>query len=89
MYNITNYSRKQAIKLGVTIRQSRRRTKKLDVYGKDGKYIVSIGDIRYLDYPSYINTKGKEYADKRRKLYKIRHKDNIGLAGYYASNILW
>lgn len=88
MYNITNYSRKQANKLGVTIRQSRRRNKKIDVY-KDGKYLVSIGDIRFLDYPSYINTKGKEYADKRRKLYKIRHKDNIGVAGYYASNILW
>lgn len=88
MYNITNYSRKQANKLGVTIRQSRRRNKKIDVY-KDGKYLVSIGDIRFLDYPSYIKTKGKDFADKRRKLYKIRHKDNIGVAGYYASNILW
>jgi hypothetical protein len=88
MYNITEYSRKQAIKLGVTIKPSGRRNKKIDVF-KNGKYLASIGDIRYLDYPNYIKTKGQEYADKRRKLYKIRHKYNTGTAGYYASNILW
>ena len=44
-----------------------------------------------MDYPSYIETEGKKYADERRRLYHLRHsKDNIkGTKGWYALNILW
>jgi hypothetical protein len=36
--------------------------------------------------------KGKEFADEKRRLYKLRHaKDRVvrGTAGYYADKILW
>ena len=54
--------------------------------------MLSIGDDRYKDYPTYLKEKGKQYADVRRNLYKIRHnKDRkiTGSAGFYADKILW
>lgn len=91
MYEIKPYSFKQAKKLGVDIKPSSDKNKKIDVL-KDGKKITSIGDKRYNDYPTYIQTKGLQYANQRRDLYKIRHKkdkDIKGSAGFYASRILW
>ena len=88
-YKITDYSYKQAQKLGVQIKPSVKKSKKIDVY-KDNKKIASIGDIRFFDFPSYLETKGKKYAEQRRKLYKIRHKNDINKgAGFYANKILW
>ena len=88
-YKITDYSYKQAKKIGVQIRPSVYKNKKIDVF-KDDVKIASIGDTRYYDYPTYIETKGKKYADERRKLYKIRHKNDINEgAGFYANKILW
>ena len=91
MYQITDYTKKQAKKLNVDVKPSTRKNKKLDVY-KDGDYIVSVGDSRYRDYPTYIKTHGKDYADERRRLYKIRHgktRSVIGSASWYSSNLLW
>ena len=91
MYKITNYSKEQAKKLNVDIKPSTRKNKKIDVF-KNDKKISSIGDIRYDDYPTYIEKKGKQFAEKQRKLYKIRHKNdrNVkGSNGYYADKILW
>jgi hypothetical protein len=91
MYKITQYSKERASKLGVTIKPSTKRHKKIDVY-KDNEYITSIGDKRYGDYPSYVKEKGQEYANQRREAYKRRHdKDRHikGTAGYYADKILW
>jgi len=62
------------------------------VFDKKGNYITSIGQLGYLDYAYYLLWKGKEEADYRRKLYKLRHaKDRIvkGSPGYYADKILW
>lgn len=89
-YNIKPYSYHQAKQLSVDIIPSTRKNKKIDIY-KSGKYLYSIGDIRYNDYPTYIQMKGQEYADKRRLLYHRRHEnDNVsGTAGYYALRILW
>ncbi len=90
-YRIKQYSKNQAKKLGVTIKPSKLKGKKIDVF-KNNKKLVSIGAIGYKDYPTYIKEKGKKYADERRRLYKIRHKKdrNIkGSAGYYADKILW
>jgi len=90
MYNISDYSYKQAKKLGVQIKNSSNKKKKIDVY-KNDKKIASIGDIKYLDYPSYLK-RDKHLANKKRKLYKIRHKKDINNKngnGYWASNILW
>lgn len=91
MYKITKYSLEQAKKLNVDIKPSTKKNKKIDVY-KNDKYITSVGDKRYSDYPTYIKTRGKDYADERRKLYRIRHKKDMtkkNSAGFYASNLLW
>ena len=89
MYIIKKYSYDQAKKLKVAIRPSNFKNKKIDVY-KDDVFICSIGDSRYLDFPSYLEI-NKEMADKRRMLYHQRHKkDNVeNTKGYYALNILW
>ena len=90
-YTITNYTKQQAKKLGVVVKPSSVKGKKIDVF-KDGKKVASVGALGYSDYPTYMKTKGKAYADERRRLYKIRHsKDrNVkGSDGYYADKILW
>lgn len=91
MYKIKKYSYDQANKLNVNIIPSKNKLKKIDVYDNKGKFLHSIGDINFLDYPSYLEI-NKTLAEKRRKLYKIRHKEDRkikGSAGFYASNILW
>jgi hypothetical protein len=90
-YKIKKYSYDQAAALGVIIKPSNKKNKKIDVY-IDDTFILSIGAAGYSDYPSYLEDKGKEYADERRRLYKLRHAKNInviGSAGYYADKILW
>jgi hypothetical protein len=90
-YKITKYTKDNAKKLGVEVKVSNVKGKKLDVF-KDGKKIASVGALGYSDYPTYIKNKGKDYADKRRTLYKIRHKNNKdvkGTNGYYADKLLW
>ena len=77
-------ARKRAHKLGVTVKESTRKHKKLDVY-RGGQFLVSIGDIRYSDYLQHGD-------DERRKRYKQRHEQDRhkrGTAGYYADKILW
>ena len=96
MYTITKYSFDQAKKIGVTIKPSESKNKNIDIY-KDGKKIASVGGVKkdgsyYKDYPTYLKTEGKEKADKRRRLYKIRHEKNrkkVGTNSYYADQILW
>lgn len=91
-YKIKPYSFKQAEKLGVKIKPSTNPKKKIDVFDYNNQYILSIGAKGYSDYPTYTEEKGKEYADERRRLYKIRHnkdRSKLGSAGYYSDNILW
>jgi len=91
-YVILPYTFRAASKLGVTVKPSANPLKKIDVFDKEGKKICSVGAMGYLDYPYYIRQHGKDYADDRRKLYKIRHKNdrNVkGSAGYYADRLLW
>ena len=90
-YQITQRQKNNAKKLGVTIRSSSNRSKKLDVL-KNGVKVASIGAKGYNDYDLWIKRKGKQFADERRRLYKIRHANNRnkkGTAGYYADKILW
>jgi hypothetical protein len=87
-YKIKKYSYDKAKQLGVEIKTSTNKNKKIDVF-KGDKKVASIGDINYLDYPSYLE-KDKKLADDRRRLYKARHgKAPIGTPSFYASNILW
>jgi hypothetical protein len=91
MYEITNYTKEKANELGVKVVNSKNPKKKIDVF-KDEKKVASIGAIGYKDYPTYIKTRGKEFAEKRRALYKIRHKKDInvvGSNGWYSNILLW
>jgi hypothetical protein len=91
MYPISDYSIKQAKKLHVNIKPSNRKNKKIDVY-VNNKYVVSIGDNRYNDYPTYIKSIGKKEADKHRYRYKKRHEKDRHVknsAGWFADRILW
>ena len=91
MYSITKHSKDEAQKLGVTIKPSEVKNKKIDVYSK-GKKVASIGDKRYKDYGTYLREEGEAFANKRRKLYRARHAAHAskkGTPAYYALNILW
>ena len=93
MYKITEYSKEQARNLGVQIKPSVKKNKKIDVI-KNGKVIASIGDKRYMknDYPNYIKSHSLAYAEQRRELYKARHKSTLTVKNspsYYSSLILW
>jgi hypothetical protein len=90
-YTITSYTYKQAKKLGVTVKQSANKTKKIDVY-KKGKKVASIGAAGMNDFPTYMKKRGKKYAQTRRKLYKMRHEKDRhtkGTNGFYADRLLW
>ena len=91
-YKIKQYSYKNAKRLGVTIKPSRVKGKKIDVFDKEGKKLASIGALGMNDYPTFIQKAGKAFADRRRKAYKTRHEKDRhvkGTAGYYADQILW
>ena len=90
-YTITAYSRKKAKKLGLTIKKSKVKGKKIAVL-KKGKKVADVGALGYSDFPTYTKTKGKAFANKRRKLYKIRHaktRKKVGSRSYYADQLLW
>jgi hypothetical protein len=89
MYRILPYTYNKARRLGVVVKPSLNKLKKIDVF-KRGKLIASIGAIGYSDYPTYIETHGLVYANQRRKLYRQRHvKDLRTGAGYWANQLLW
>lgn len=81
--NLTK-AKTNAKKLGVEVKASTVKNKKLDVF-KNDKKVASIGDIRYTDF---LQTNDKQ----KQKNYKARHQKNrtkVGTAGYYADKILW
>lgn len=87
MYQITEYSKKKAKELGVEIKPSTHKNKKIDVY-KNGKFIHSIGDVRYLDFPTFLKKEGKKEAEKHRVAYHKRHTKNT-LGEKLALKLLW
>ena len=89
-YKITDYTLEKAHKYGLSVKPSTNKKKKIDVY-KDDKKIGSVGAIGYDDYPTYIKTKGKSYADNKRRLYKLRHNyDKPKYSnGWLADKLLW
>ena len=101
-YKITSYTRKQAAKYGVTVKNSTRRNKKIDVFDKNGKRVASVGALGYKDYPTFLAmtpaesglTKKQivENAKKHRTQYKRRHEKDRhtrGTNGWYADKLLW
>ena len=62
-YKIKRYSYNQAKKLNVSIYPSTKPNKKIDIY-KDDVYITSIGAMGMSDYPSYLESEGKNMQMK-------------------------
>lgn len=90
-YKITEYTKTKANRLGVTVKPSQNKTKKLDVFKKNHR-IASIGALGYNDYPTFIKKYGKRYADRRRTLYKRRHETDRHKKwsnGWLADKLLW
>ena len=90
-YTITNYTYKQAKKLGVTVKPSTNKTKKIDVY-KKGIKVASVGAAGMNDFPTFMKKRGRKYAQTRRRLYKMRHEKDRHVKwsrGFYADKLLW
>lgn len=90
-YHITNYTRRQATRIGVVVKPSSNKTKKIDVFRNDRK-IASVGAYGMNDYPTYIQKRGLSFAKTRRRLYKIRHNKDRHIKwanGWLADKLLW
>jgi len=81
--NLTK-ARENAKSIGVTVKSSTIKNKKLDVF-KNGEKIASIGDIHYGDFLTTGDEKKRENYLKRHQ--KTRTK--VGSPSYYAAKILW
>ena len=91
MYAITNYTYKKAKRLGLRVKPSSNKTKKIDVYKQDKK-IASVGAYGMNDYPTYIQKRGAKYAKTRRRLYRQRHEKDRHIKwsrGWLADQLLW
>ena len=95
-YRISQYTFRRARTLGVTVKPSTRKGKKIDVF-KGGKKVASIGALGMKDYPTYkrLERAGRfppGTAKSRRAAYKSRHARDrkvYGSPGYYADQLLW
>jgi hypothetical protein len=95
-YRIKKYTYQQAEKIGVEVKPSRTKGKKIDVF-KKGVKVASVGALGMNDYPTYLEkekngTVSEGTASRRRKAYKIRHEKDRhvrGSKGYYADKLLW
>lgn len=96
-YKIKEYTKRQARKIGVIVRPSTRKGKKIDVYNMQGDYLASVGATGYADYPTYmqLERQGKVSegtANARRKAYKSRHqktRTKKWSRSWLADKLLW
>jgi len=78
-------ARRKASRIGVRVKPSTRKGKKIDVFNKEGKKVGSIGAVGYEDFNMHKDR-------QRRKNYKSRHgkyRNRVGTNSYYADKILW
>jgi hypothetical protein len=90
-YHITAYTYKKARKLGLSVKPSTNKTKKIDIFKKNKK-IASVGAYGMNDYPTYMKQRGIKYAKTRRRLYRIRHEKDRKMKwtrGWLADKLLW
>ena len=57
-YRIKDYTKKQAKKYGLTVKPSRNKGKKIDVF-KKGVKVASVGATGYGDYPTFMELEKK------------------------------
>jgi hypothetical protein len=95
-YPITPDIKNRAKAIGVTVKPSASKGKKLDAF-KNGVYQASFGGKGYKDYHLYKKEDGQQVANQKRKQYKARHekdrkvkyRDGKLTAGFLADRILW
>ena len=98
-YKIKNRQFQNAKKLGVELKSSTSKNKKIDIF-KNNKKIASVGGVKsdgqfYMDYATYLTILPKKEADIKRNNYLNRHskepkmKDGKRTNSYYADIILW
>ena len=91
MYSIKKYTYNKAKKLGLKVKISTNKTKKIDVF-KNNEKIASVGANGMNDYPTYIKKCGLKFAKTRRRLYKKRHEKDRHITwsnGWLADKLLW
>jgi hypothetical protein len=91
VYKVTNYTLRRARRIGVQVKPSRDKTKKIDIY-RDGRKIASVGAYGMNDYPTFMKTRGAKFAKERRRLYKMRHEKDRHKRwsrGWLADQLLW
>lgn len=95
-YKVTDDIRAKAKAVGVEVKPSTRKGKKLDAY-KDGVYQASFGATGYKDYEMHKREKGLAYANEKRRQYKARHETDRHVKyrngkltpGWLADKVLW
>lgn len=95
-YKIKSYTKRKAKKLGLVVKPSTRKGKKIDVF-KNGKKIGSVGALGYSDYPTFLEEEKlgllpKGYAARRRRAYKKRHAKHRKIKwtnSWLADQLLW
>ena len=92
MYKILDRVTNNANKLNVSVKPSKNKKYKLEVYDNNGLFLFHVGANGYGDYSTYLKENGISYANERQRLYKIRHAKDLkvkGSKGYYAYKLLW
>ena len=92
MYKILPYTYDKAKQLKLQVYPSDSPIHKIKIYDQKGNFLYYGGDPNYSDYPNYIKSHGKVYADARRLLYHERHKKEIkkvGSRGWVIAQLLW
>jgi len=90
-YEIRDYTHRRAKSLGVEVRPSKISDKKIEVV-RDGKVIASVGAKGMGDYPTYMDTHSKDFAEERRRLFKKRHERFRTIKNspaWWADQLLW
>ena len=90
-YKITSRQRSAAKRLGVQIKPSTVKGKKLDIF-KNGNKLASIGALGMKDFDLWKKSDGIEKAKARQKAFKSRfqkQRTKVGSPAYYADQILW
>lgn len=95
-YVITDEIKRRAKAIGVEVKPSNAKGKKLDAF-KNGVLQASFGAKGYKDFHLYKKEEGQQVANQKRKQYKARHEKNRKVkyrdgrltAGYLADKILW
>jgi len=94
-YRVKDRQRTKAKQMGYTIKSSKVKNKKLDVFDKDQQKAASIGALGYRDYASLLQKGDKELADRVRNAYIKRHakepksKDGKPTPSRFSDIILW